>query len=240
MAGAVIRPFRIEKIVQTEVNELEGEELSAFRHQELLEAISGQGGTAQAAGTVSEEFLEKQRNDLREAEQVRAELAEMYKAIAETKQEVANLHHNSFSEESDNSASYELDAVVNHTEKATDTILSAAETIDSDATDLIAALKLEGNVNLASDIQDQVVTIFEACNFQDLTGQRITKVVNTLRFIEERISGIMEIWGGLDGFKDVVPLDTPKAQGDAALIHGPANENDATAASQNDIDALFD
>jgi chemotaxis protein CheZ len=79
----------------------------------------------------------------------------------------------------------------------------------------------------------------EHCNFQDLTGQRITKVVNTLKFIEDRIVKMMEIWGGLDSFKDIEVEAIAEATGDAALLNGPKLEADAGHASQDDIDALF-
>ena len=103
---------------------------------------------------------------------------------------------------------------------------------------LASSLKGESQA-VATDIQDQVVQIFEACNFQDLTGQRITKVVNTLKFIEDRIVKMMEIWGGLDSFKDIEVERIAEATGDAALLNGPKLEADAGHASQDDIDALF-
>ena len=92
---------------------------------------------------------------------------------------------------------------------------------------------------LAGDIQDQVVEIFESCNFQDLTGQRITKVVGTMRFIEDRIIRMMDIWGGIESFQGVEVVDELHREGDAALLNGPALEGQADVASQDDIDALF-
>lgn len=43
-------------------------------------------------------------------------------------------------------------------------------------------------------MNEMIVRIFEACNFQDLTGQRITKVVRALSFIEERVDAMMGVW----------------------------------------------
>lgn len=248
MSVVKMKPFRIERMAQSsQVNPKETQnidDIDAYRHDQIMAALSelrdGTDGNTAEQGQISEEMLAKLREDHAEADRVRAELAEMYRAIADTKQEIATLHHNSFSREAQSAVSDELDAVVGHTEQATETILTAAETIETSANDLVASLKLEGNNQMAADIQDQILHIFEACNFQDLTGQRITKVVNTLKFIEERISGIMEIWGGEDGFKNVVPEHTKKPQGDAALLHGPAMNDDPTSASQDDIDALFD
>ncbi|MEH0071532.1 protein phosphatase CheZ [Pannonibacter sp. Pt2-lr] len=92
---------------------------------------------------------------------------------------------------------------------------------------------------MAQDIQEKVIQIFEACNFQDLTGQRITKVINTLRFIEERIIDMMNIWGGIESFNDLEVKMRAQAEGDAALLNGPSLKTDSNVASQDDIDALF-
>ena len=125
-------------------------------------------------------------------------------------------------------ATDELDAIVRHTEEATGTILDAAELIDAEAS------KLESKV-----INQQVMLIFEACGFQDLTGQRISKIVTTLKVIEERIDKITEIFGvqfhemaASDGGEE----DDGKTE-DEKLTHGPqlpGNAND-----QDDIDALL-
>ena len=77
----------------------------------------------------------------------------------------------------------------------------------------------------------------EACNFQDITGQRITKVVNTLKFVEERIDAMIEIWGE-DDIAEVDPSVTPDSEGDSALLNGPALGDEGI--DQNDIDKLFD
>ena len=134
---------------------------------------------------------------------------------------------------------HELDAVVDGTEKATQSILSAAEFIDQTAGTLAAALKEERDKGLVHDVQDKVVEIFEACNFQDLTGQRITKVVATLKFIETHIVRMMEIWGGIESFRDVTPEAIAERDGDLRLVNGPKLNGEAGHASQDDIDALF-
>ena len=91
---------------------------------------------------------------------------------------------------------------------------------------------------MAADIQERVLQIYEACNFQDLTGQRITKVVNVLRFIEDRVNRMMEIWGGMEAFASIESDESLRRVGDAALLNGPALPN-ADQATQDDIDALF-
>lgn len=184
-------------------------------------------------------IIEDYKHDLHEARKIKDELNRVYKAITETKQEIATLSKSGNHSLQLSRMTDELDAIVDGTEKATESILHAAEEIDSKAIDLIAALQKQANKDDACDIQEQVVRIFEACNFQDLTGQRITKVVNAFRFIEERVDRMMEIWGGIESFRDIEPVAVPAREGDAALLNGPALDTDENVASQDEIDALF-
>jgi len=108
------------------------------------------------------------------------------------------------------------------------------------AGDLAASLSDDAQQGMASDIQDQVVKIFEACNFQDLTGQRISKVVTAFEFIELRVMRMMDIWGGIESFQELALEDTAKRNGHEELLNGPALEDDEDVASQDDIDSLFD
>jgi len=125
------------------------------------------------------------------------------------------------------------------TETATNAILASAERIDELSSNLSSRLT-GGDQEIAREILDQVISIFEACNFQDITGQRIGKVVGAMRFVEERVHHMIEIWGGLESFKDVETLDDARRKGDEALLNGPALASDKGVTSQDDIDALFD
>jgi chemotaxis protein CheZ len=131
-----------------------------------------------------------------------------------------------------------LQAIVSGTEQATQQVLQAAEDIDQSANTLSAALKSEHEQGLANDIRDRVVQIFEACNFQDLTGQRVGKVVESLAFLEEHVGRLMEIWRSIEQFKPVV-FDEP-AKDDNKLLNGPKLAGEAGHSSQDDIDSLFD
>jgi hypothetical protein len=84
----------------------------------------------------------------------------------------------------------------------------------------------------------QVTEVLTACSFQDITGQRTTKVVNTLRYLEQRVNSMMEIWG-VDGVTPTAapPPDIEDRRPDAHLIHGPAADG---GPSQADVDALFE
>ena len=84
-----------------------------------------------------------------------------------------------------------------------------------------------------------MVQVFEACNFQDLTGQRIGKVVATLEFIEKHIIRMMDIWGGIESFKDLTAEAMAERAGDKKLLNGPKLKDEDGHASQDEIDALF-
>jgi len=239
MAAAKRRAFRIERIGAINTTPDDATDKEGTRHRELMKALNELRDGLAPQQEISTELIDRYRSELEDARKIKSEMDEIYLAIAETKKDIATLHHTGFGEEQLATVSDQLDAVVGHTETATETILSSAEKIDSDAANLVAALK-GSNHDLAADIQDQVVLIFEACNFQDITGQRITKVVETMKFIEERVGHMMEVWGGIESFQGVEPLEMEKPEGDAALLNGPALEHEENAASQDDIDALFD
>jgi chemotaxis protein CheZ len=161
------------------------------------------------------------------------------RAIIRTKEEIATLHFGTFNPTGRARATQELDAVVDSTERATQQILEAAETIEEAANTLSASVKREQDQALAQDIRDHVVRIFEACNFQDIASQRIAKVLSTLKFIEDRIARMMEIWGGTDALKDYTAAALANRGSINELINGPKLEGDAGHASQDEVDEMF-
>ncbi len=124
---------------------------------------------------------------------------------------------------------HELEEVVGSTEQATQQILAAAEEIDQLANNLAAALQGKFEHGLAKDIQDLVIRIFEACNFQDLAGQRITKVLTTLNFVEDHVTRVLD---------EIRNPSTARRDGEQ-LLHGPRLDSDNGHVSQLDIDELF-
>jgi chemotaxis protein CheZ len=188
---------------------------------------------------VTASMIDAYNKQLVEAAKLKSELDLIYDAINRTKQELATVHVTGFEGPEMARVTNELDAIVGGTEHATEQILSNAEEIDQMASTLAARLKDEQDRALVADAQERVIKIFEACNFQDLTGQRITKVVGTLKFIETHIVRMMEIWGGLEAFKDIAPEPIAQRDGDARLLNGPKVEGETGHASQDDIDALF-
>ncbi|MDE1570925.1 protein phosphatase CheZ [Aquabacter sp. P-9] len=157
-------------------------------------------------------------------------------AIRNTKTEIASLHSEGTRGEKLFRATDELDAVVYDTEEATEAILSCAEAIDTSVNALLGRLSGD-DLSIAEEIQANVIKTFEACNFQDITGQRIRKVVKLLVFIEQRVQRMTDIWGGADAVAQdagIIPRE-----GDEALLNGPALADDENVVSQDDIDSLF-
>ena len=185
-------------------------------------------------------LLETYRAQIEQCEKLKVELDLICDAINRTKREIAVLHGTSFNGEEMAKVNGELGAVVGGTEHATQQILEAAESIDQAASALGKVTSLDQQKILSEEIQERVVSIFEACNFQDLTGQRISKVMTTMKFIENHITIMMDIWGGVDALKSQAPVLPDTRQGDATLLNGPKIEGDVGHASQDDIDALFD
>src|SRR3984893_13178721 len=220
-------------------------ELRAIRAQ----MASGAGRSA-AAETIGESvtretaaahaLLETYRAQIEQCEKLKVELDLISDAINRTKREIAVLHGKSFNGEEMAKVNGELGAVVGGTEEATQQILEAAEAIDNAATALAKVNTPDQQKLLSEEIQERVVSIFEACNFQDLTGQRISKVMTTMKFIENHIIIMMDIWGGVDAIKAHAPAIVDDREGDARLLNGPKLDGDVGHASQNDIDALFD
>lgn len=126
-------------------------------------------------------------------------------------------------------AAGELGAAVESMEKATHDILKSAEGIDAQA----RALSATGDDTvraLSRGIQKQLADIYEACNFQDLAGQRIAKVIELLGLVERHLSAMLR------------PTDTAAAETKAPedrLLNGPKLDGASGHISQQEIDRLF-
>ncbi|GAA0578678.1 protein phosphatase CheZ [Caenispirillum bisanense] len=210
--------------------------LDTFVRDRLGDPEHEQAKMEQRLARESEEMsaLEKQRQ---EVELLKMEIHALANCIQQTKKEIAALRSNDKDHDRLLAVASELDAVVGSTEGATDSILNAAEKIDALAHG-IQAQEQDGFIrHQAEEISEHILNIFEACNFQDITGQRITKVVNTLKFVEERVERMIEIWGR-DTFASIIPEDVVHEDEERRLLNGPALENKGI--SQDEIDKLFD
>lgn len=192
-----------------------------------------------------------------EVQILKRELLGLFEHIQKIRQEIASIRRPGQNEDRFDQMSDELDAIVTHTESATETIMENVEAIS----DVVAAVREtaedESVVAGLAKVDEHAGEIFTACSFQDITGQRITKVVRSLKFVEERVNALIGMWGR-DALQaaDVVEEE---AEGDAALLNGPQLAGEGVSqddvdrmlngdmvaessepASQSDIDKLFD
>jgi|MDTB01.2.fsa_nt_gb chemotaxis protein CheZ len=127
------------------------------------------------------------------------------------------------------SATDELDAIVKSTEEATSTIMDSCEVLEKEA-------EKEGGPS-ADVLNDEVTKIYEACSFQDLTGQRVSKIIKSLATIDEKVSKIVNILGSRLPAMDAPAAEEEGPIGDEALMNGPQTPDKAI--SQEDIDKLL-
>lgn len=161
--------------------------------------------------SVTEVLINSMRLYFRQIDtQIYKEFRSLYDYIETAKGDIAKLRPDEMKNERLPRAGLELDAIVDSTEKATNEIMEAAEAMmELDPSDPDA---------FQAAVMDHCMKIFEACSFQDITGQRISKVVTTLSFIEERLSMLQESWW--DEFAEEGDA-AEKPQGDEALLNGP-------------------
>lgn len=198
-----------------------------------LDAIRREHGETVHVDTIGEvvrALLETMTGDIGAGDlRLYRELESLASYIHAAKEEIAALRPGEIKNEFIASATDELDAIVGATEAATNEIMDAAESLGS----LSPMLDQE----VANRLDEITTRIFEACTFQDITGQRITKVVKTLKYIEARINAMIEIWGP-ENIADVSPkIFEEHKDDDSKLLNGPQLENQGI--SQDEIDKLF-
>jgi chemotaxis protein CheZ len=161
---------------------------------------------------------------------VYGELREIAGYIESMRNEIGALQVNDLKDSRIPSAGEELDAIVKATEQATNTIMECAETLmGADASDPAAYKAL---------VDEKMMVIFEACSFQDITGQRIAKVVETLQHIEQRVSRFADVMRAkdLDGFLN----ESERARAERKekfLLNGP--QLAGAGVDQASVDEMF-
>ncbi len=149
--------------------------------------------------------------------------------ISSMKDEIAALRPSEMRHAAIPDAGRELDAVVEATENATNIIMSSAEEImGADPSDVDAYQAL---------VNDKVIEIFEACSFQDITGQRISKVVNALNVIDKRVTTFIDRMKMSDldtGCYEETPEERRKRE---LILHGPQHAGEGV--QQDEVDAML-
>jgi len=155
--------------------------------------------------------------------------------ITRTREELAMLSPADVKEEFILKATDELDAIVEATASATHRIMDAADVI----------MEVAGGLDKdpAAKVMNAVTSIYEACTFQDITGQRVTKIVGMLKVIEERIDKMVTAMGEVEpGVERTAskpqPAQPPAAAGTSGSeLEGPALPGKGT--TQSEIDRIL-
>lgn len=160
---------------------------------------------------------------------LRDEITKIANHIQTTKNEILALSPGTEETHTIGGAAIQLDAVVKATEEAAHTIMDAADEIQN----VVGASKAEDA--LKNQITDITARIYEACNFQDLTGQRIKKVMTALDVTESKIRKLIGMFSS-DGTITPEAISSA-AKEDEGLLNGP--QLPGHAPSQAEIDAMF-
>ena len=157
-----------------------------------------------------------------------AELEELAGYIRSAKKEIAAIKPKEISMDHIPHATDELDAVVGATEEATNKIM--------DVCDVISGIAEKCSDEAKQELIDCTTRIFEACNFQDITGQRITKVVQTLKHIDVKVEALLAALGE-EIHPDSLREQKEAALSDEDLLNGP--QLPSNAIDQAEIDRLL-
>lgn len=175
--------------------------------------------------------------EMEEAQALQSEIFNLFQYIERFREEIARINAAEKAGDSDafSTMSEQLDAIVDATETATNGILENLEHID----DVMDKLRESGaDPALCDQVTERTMSAMENCTFQDITGQRVTKVVRSMKFVEERINSMVELLGRDTIEKLASELPQEEKTEEEKLLEGP--QMAAQAISQDDIDALFD
>lgn len=182
--------------------------------------------TAEDAGAIVSQLMQT-RNDIA----LQQEIARMIQDIEDAKSEIMALSSNAqTNKQAISDASLHLDTVIKSTEEATNSFMDAASAIQE------LAIGIGGQKE--EDIKAVCMRIYEACNFQDLSTQRINKVIKLIKTLEAHILNLHTLFAiQTDAEKPHANGEITLPKDDRELLNGPQLPQNAI--SQDDVDALF-
>lgn len=169
---------------------------------------------------------------------LRSEILNLFQYVQRLKIEIAAIANRAEGQTAFETMSDQLDAIVTSTGGATNTILENIEAIG----EAVEGLRVHPEPDVVDALCDQIteksMKAMEACSFQDLAGQRVSKIVRSVRFIEERVEALADLWGReeIESLSGSVPVEAAVVDGGVEL-EGPQLPGEAI--SQDDIDKLF-
>ncbi len=218
-----------------ERHRIEPQESGAVERLDLIrQALEAPPPASNAAAPAVEAADPTEHRDDRWGADVTAEEGE--RRLHETQVQIALIRSDAHAGVGLEAAAAETAAIVETTEKSANVILDSVEHIERVMAEIRVTSKDAWVHERLDEIQESASRIVAATGFQDLTGQRASKVRQTLEFVDRRVARITEIWGEA-AFEGIAP--PPEDQDpDRALLNGPQAEGEGL--SQDDIDALFD
>lgn len=175
-------------------------------------------------------------------EKLRLEVTNMFQYVERLRAEIATISNQGDDPTHFSGMTVQLDAIVEATDNATHRILEATEVVEDIAAKIRDETDPKAREALCDQLSEQTMQVMEACSFQDITGQRIAKVMGSLKFVAEHIGSMVELWGRDEIETLVQDITKEKEQAEEAseevALEGPALPGEAI--SQDDIDALFD
>jgi chemotaxis protein CheZ len=175
------------------------------------------------------------------------ELGELAKFINSAKKELQEVKASNIADEHLPNATNHLDAIVQMTEQATGRIMDECDQVTNFHNDvkerlLSADPQIDPNILMGVDdalnqAQTSVTHIYEACNFQDITVQRIQKVVKALQEIERQVLRMVVVFGLVENQSKLDDATKQELTEDMALLQGPQLAGQGL--EQDDIDAIL-
>jgi chemotaxis protein CheZ len=157
---------------------------------------------------------------------VEQERRDLLRYVLAVRHAIAELRPNDVRTRQLPSAMSEIGLIVETTENAANEIMQSIEEVMALAPDLSVD-------DYRAAVEERCITVMTACSFQDLTGQRINKVVEMLLKLENRLAALSEVLGEP---ADEAPVEEPAAAKDI-LLNGPAAPGEGV--DQSEIDKLF-
>lgn len=168
---------------------------------------------------------------------IRGELIVLIEHLGRLRRELSAIRHPSEEDFAFTHMGSQLDAIVQATEDATNTIMESVEKNEALITGLRESIAEQAHLDVLDQVMENDMAIIEACSFQDITGQRVQKVMKSVAFIETRVNALIDIWGRANIEGSESDIEDTRTD-DEKLLRGPALEGEAI--SQDDIDKMFD
>jgi chemotaxis protein CheZ len=212
-----------------------GDSIPAEQVRELVAAVKemfGQHGDKQSGETTDKLY---------------SELGELARYINNARKELQEVKSSNIADDHLPNATNQLDAIVQMTEKATGQIMDECDRVNmfhNDIRERLIAMDppldpdgLAGIEDAIDEAATSVTHIYESCNFQDITSQRVQKVVRALQEIERQVLRMVVVFGLVENRNNLDAETTAELQEDAALLNGPQLAGQGL--DQDEIDSIL-